>query len=774
MQNIKLISLARGVYILGAVLSLIFLIPSTWFPFQLGKIALFSIGLSISMILFIVGGGLRDLFKSGHKSTFFVATLPLVYLASFYFSLDRSMGVSGFSVEADTILFITLGALVFFLASALFSNASSARTFLVWIFGAIAVAAVFQCFVILFGAGILPQAFADRSLNIVGKWYDLGLVISLLSLFVLLWAEFIDHSRKYRIISWIIAGLSVVLLSVIQSSLTWSILLIFFSLFLILLLVSARSSVDNSEKSSSQTMPWAPIAVVLVSALFLLFGSSLNTTVSKVFPVSSIEVRPSFSSTVNLIRVSHGDSFTRTLLGTGPQTFGEVWLINKDANINKTRFWNYDFIVGSSVFMTAIVTTGALGAFAWLIPLFLVLYGLMRAVRSAKYNANEKSIALCLSLCAMFSWATILFYVPSQNVILLAFALCGTAFGFSMGGAKIQETEKTSSLGKKITILISLILIGVSLWVTASIVRRFVAESYTNQGAHYLNIGNIDKALLYAMKARRIEETGNNLRLIVMADTVKLQQLGSRVTPTKEETEQFVALVLKVQEESLRGIALHKYDYRTYLVAGRAEHLLASAKIPNTYELAKQAYMSVVLLNPTSPEIALLLAQLEVANGNEKMGQTYLAQALTLKPDYTDAILFAVQMYIASNDAPNAIAAARAAVKSAPGMPAIWFELGLLYYSTSDTANALLVFEQALRIEPSYANAKYFLGLSYVAQKRTQDAVVLFKDLTKTHPDNLEVAFILSNLEAGNPPFYKARAPVTPTPQTRAKAPISQ
>jgi tetratricopeptide (TPR) repeat protein len=201
---------------------------------------------------------------------------------------------------------------------------------------------------------------------------------------------------------------------------------------------------------------------------------------------------------------------------------------------------------------------------------------------------------------------------------------------------------------------------------------------------------------------------------------------------------------------------------------------LASLKVSGAYENAKAAYDAAATHNPTNPQIPLLLSRLEAQHGNLQGVQTYLAQALTMKPDYTDAILFVVQLNVAQKDIPNAIRAATAAVQSAPGVPSIWFELGLLYYSAGDIADAIPPLEQSVKLQPDYANAKYFLGLSYASQNKLPDAIQQFSDLTKSNPDNQEVKLILSNLQAGKPPFAGAQPPVTPTPQDRTTAPISQ
>ena len=82
--------------------------------------------------------------------------------------------------------------------------------------------------------------------------------------------------------------------------------------------------------------------------------------------------------------------------------------------------------------------------------------------------------------------------------------------------------------------------------------------------------------------------------------------------------------------------------------------------------------------------------------------------------------------------------------------------------------------QQAVAIQSDYANAKYFLGLSDYILGNTPDAIQQFQDLAKSNPDNAEVKLILGNLTSGKKPFDGAVPPVTPTPQDRTTAPISQ
>jgi tetratricopeptide (TPR) repeat protein len=522
-------------------------------------------------------------------------------------------------------------------------------------------------------------------------------------------------------------------------------------------------------------VPWVPVAGAVVSLVFLLWGAAVQGGLVRIFPVSSLEVRPSFTTTFDVVRASHGDSVGRFLAGTGPDTFFKEWAMYKPTEVNRSQFWNLDFTVGYSTFTTALGTVGVLGVLSWCIPLALVLLAFMRVVRRRQVlSAEETVLASSLTLAVVYLWGSMLFYVPSQNMLVLAFVLAGAAFALT---TKEAAAEPTAPHVQKVRIFKILLGLCVLLVVVLAfyIGRRYMLEMRVNQGLLALQQGQMADALTLADKAIATEKTADALQFGILAGTQALTQIAQATsTPSEETQKQFAAEAQATIAVGQQAVTLFPGDYRSYFAFGRVYDLLNSLGVQGAYDNAKALYASAAQHNPSSPEIPLTLARLENAHSNKQGTTDALRQSLTLKADYTDAILFAVQLYVADKDINNAIVAAKAAVSSAPGIASIWFQLGLLYYSANDTANAAVALEEAIKLEPAYANAKYFLGLSYAAQKKTADAIAQFKDLEQSNPDNQEVKLILSNLEQGKAPFEGATPPVTPTPQNRTTAPISQ
>ncbi len=781
---------SRYVFLAGVVLALVLVVPVSWFPFQVTKIAVFSIAVFLALFLFALGGGGRDMLRAhGVRLAFLVALLPLGYVLSAYFN-NNPIAFMGQGLEADTVLFTILGAIAFIFAFLLFRTLRTAKMFLATALAAMVGAGIFQLLLILFGDNLIPlQVFADHSVNLIGKWNDLGLVTGFALLFLLIRAELTlpDSWLRRAGLGALIAAL-VLLLAIVNFFLVWAFLLggcIVLAIIKFLTQKVEESPYGELEDSASaaramsERIPWWSLGGIVVATMFLFAGPFVNQGLTSMFPVSALEVRPSYSSTMQIIDGARGDSLEKLLIGTGPNSFGRSWLLHKPAEVNQSAFWNLDFNVGFSTLITALGTTGFLGAILWLVPMVLVLAGLVRAVRLRILSREEKVLATSLGLASLSFFAAFIFYVPSQNILLLGLALSGVAFSFlwRQGRTRTSEEEMAPSRLRRVWVLLAMPLcLLLCVWVSFISTRHLVAASALGKATQVLQGGALDEAIERAAWVGKIEKDNPDAqRLDITAHMAKLQQIASSDSSAANAAElqvQFADLAQKVITKAQALIAQDPTDYRAHLLLGQLYEFFASLKVQGAYENSKKSYTDAAANNPFNPQIPLLLARLEAGQNHLQELQDYLSQSLKLKPNYTDAILFLVQLNVAQNDLPSAIQAAQAATQSAPGVASIWFELGLLYYSAGDTVRAIPALEQAVALVPDYANAKYFLGLSYYAQKRAADAMREFEDLSKSNPTSTEVQLILSNLRVGKPPFESAVPPADIPPEDRTTAPI--
>lgn len=773
-------SWSRYALLAGIVLALVFVVPVAWFPFQLSKVAVFAVALLLSSVLFVVAGGARDLLRThGVYAALMVGLLPLMYFISAMFSPDRSLSLTGFGIETDTVVFVTLAAVLYVLSFTLFRTLRTARLLTTVVFWSLLAAAVFQLVSIVFGSTAIPfQTFADRSVNLIGKWNDLGLMTALLAVLLFARVELSPSSNLWRIVSGIGGVFLVVLLGFVNFPLAWILLLCGSVLIGVLSLLRRRAEHQAepgvTNVSGLKAMPWYPVAGAVLAVIFLLYGAGINSSLTSVFPVSSLEVRPGLQSTFDIVNKSR-QSFGAVIIGTGPNTFGAAWLANKPTEVNRTPFWNLDFNVGYSTIATAFGSVGFLGALAWLLPLILLAAAIIRVLRLNVLSRDERYTATVLALGSLFLLSTIVLYVPSQNIILLAFALSGASFGFLWRqGRPAEESSPSSSMVEGLGVLaLAGVLLALTIVPSFITARRTVSEAYSGAGLYTLAQGNVDGALAYAARSQSIERTADALRLQTDAGAQKLAQIAQDTTLSPEEARtRFTEQVQSVIPAGQAAILAAPLDYRSYYSLARVYDLLTSLKVDGAYQSAQAAYQAAEIRNPTSPIIPLAVARLEASQGSATGTQAAITRSLQLKPDYTDAILFVVQINVANNDLKSAIQNTQIAVQTAPGVASIWFQLGLLYYAGGDAKDAIPALEQAIKLVPDYANAKYFLGLAYYANGQQNDSLRLFQELSVSNPDNAEVKTIVSNLQAGKQPLDGLQTEAAP--QDRATAPVAQ
>lgn len=763
---------SRGLYLAGIVLALVLVIPAAWFPLQLGKIAAFSLSMMAAAVLFAAGGGVREFLRGrGVWPTLAVFLLPAAYLVSALVSLDGSVAWTGYAVEWDTVLFALLAALAFALSSAFFRTQRTARLLYLCLFFAIAAAALFQCIAIIFGP--LPGGtFADRSVNLVGKWNDLGLLASILGLFVLVELQMRRPSNLMRVASAILGVFVAVLLAFVNFTLAWALLLSGAVAVALYSFIFSGRNEGEAPRSLASRIPWACALAAALSIVCMVWGPFVNTSLTSLFPVTSLEVRPSYGTTEKALAAVREGSFSRALIGMGPNTFGEIWLAQKPAEVNQSIFWSLDFNVGYSTLATALGTVGFIGALAWILPFILVIAAALRLARLSVLSREDRALGLALGFGSLLLLAAMFFYVPSQNILLLALVLAGASFGFLWRqGRPAAPDEAPSRAMQASALLVAVVLVAASAWAGFATTRRTLAETRVGKAAVSLQAGNVDEALAFAGKAVGIEETGDTLRMQVNAGGAKLAQLARLTEGDKEQLQQqFQSTLQATIAAGQKAAARNPADYRPFFLLGQVYDLLASLNVVGAYEQATTTYGAALVRNPNNPAISLALARLHARAGDGAGVERFLRASLTQKPNYTDAILFLVQLSIANNDLTSAVRAANAAVQTAPGVASLWFQLGLLLYAGGDTANAIGPLEQAVKLQNDYANAKYFLGLSYYAENRQVEALRLFEDLERTNPDNEEVKLVIANMRAGKP----ALEGVTPPPTQSQTAPVEE
>ncbi len=760
-EETRLDTFAVYTIIAGTFLLPLFFVPLSAFSLPFAKSLLLAV-IGIVALLFWLFGRLQDGVVRIPKSIILVALLVLlaVFLASAIFSPSSQASFFGLSYEIGTfgsILFLTLFA---FLGAVLFE--SRARLFSLYI----AIIASFLAVFILQAANIFSggdflflKNFDSSAGSILGKWNDLALFAGMAALLSLITIEYLTLEKKARVFFYCVLALALATLFVASFSLAWGILGVFalvISVYRFSLILFAKKA---GRSLAAHTLPFMSLAVLLLSVLFFLSGDALQGPLSNALGINQIEVRPAWRATIDVIKGTWGENL---LLGSGPNLFVKQWLVLKDEAVNSSLFWDADFRFGIGLVPTFAVTTGLLGALAWLFFFGALIY---RGARAFFAAADEATHYFVFSLFAalVYLWCAMIFYVPGMPLVAFAFLFSGCFIALMAQKKFIKTISFTYTTDPRIgfaTVLVLVVLLIGTVTGGYFVAKRVIAFLYFQ-----------DARVAFETKGDivRAEQSLGRAIGFFPADAFYRSLIDLRLAEIKEllQDKDISAEAARARFQELLGfavaagneaIAANSTDYMNWLALARVYASLVPLNVEGAYESAKPIIENARARNPKSPRLVLEDARLEIARGAKDEGKKLVDEALRLKSNYTDAVFVLAQLEIDAGNVKNAIVSLERAAFLAPNDAGVFFQLGLLKYNEKEYPGAREAFSRAVQLVPDYANARYFLGLTQYELENVPAAIVEFEAIQKTNPDNSEISLIIANLKSGRAPLLKAAA----------------
>lgn len=759
-----------------------FFVPSLAYPMQFGKMILVSLCVLFAFAFWIVARLKDGKFEFPNTPVVIAGgAIFLVTLISGLFSDAVRTSLFGQSIEVGTVASLGVSFLLLFLVSLLFHTKN--RIFYAYLtffvsFVLVSIFFVSRLFMgpSFFGFGI----FQDITSNMVGGWNDLavffgvGIILSMITL------ELVDLSKFVKILTYVSVGLSLTFLAVINFLPVWYVVALFSLIFLVYTISFNKSigfASEGSAASTTRNISPSSLTVLLISFAFILGGSWIGPAIADTLNITQVEARPSWASTFSIVQSVLSSNL---LLGAGPNRFAENWNMFKPDGINSTVFWNTDFNFGIGFIPTFFVTTGLMGAIAWIVFLALFVYLGFKAVLSSVEDRVSRYIIASSFFTSLFLWIIDIFYIPGSAMVMLTFFFTGLFIAalFQSKKIKVKVVSFVDDPKKGFVSVLTLILLLIgAISVGYAFVEKYVAAVYFQKGVIAYNTeGKLDKAESYLNRAVVLDDTSSYFRSLTQIDMLRMTDLFSAQRKASEETikTQFPILLASALDHAQRAVSVDSSNYQNWISLGGVYEALVPLKIANAnaYKSADTAYQQALKLNPRSPAILLTLGRLEASNGDNSKAKEYVGRALQQKNNYTDAIFLLAQIQIQDGNIKDAIDSVQAASILAPNDSGTFFQLGFLRYNYKDYKGSVSALKRAVTLNPAYANAKYFLGLSYQKIGQVQDAIVQFNQLKLSNPDNKEIDLILSNLNAGRDPFANAAPPIDNHPEKRAVPPV--
>ncbi|HEY0908408.1 MAG TPA: tetratricopeptide repeat protein [Candidatus Paceibacterota bacterium] len=747
--------------ILQAMLFLapIFFIPSLAVPLQAGKAAFILYGVIAAFIIWAVAR-LKDGVFEAPRSLFYASAgvLAIAYTASAIFSANQGVSLAGSGFELGTLSFFLPSLVLFALVPLVTRSKEQVFYSYATLLGSFFLVALFHLVRFVFGADALSfGVFTSATSNMIGKWNDLGIFFGLTTLLSLITLERATLTRLFRSLVYVCFVLSLAMLVVVNFSPVWISLAALSLIFFVY-----KLSFDKEEGQLGARIPYHALAVLILSVLFIFAGSKISGLISDQLGTSQVEVRPSWSATMD---VAQSSLSSNPVFGVGTNRFVSEWLMHKPEGINSSLFWNVDFNYGIGFIPSFIVTTGLVGTIAIVLFLGLFIALALKALLRPSASHFTRYLVLSSLFASAYLWIFSVIYVPSAAVWVLTLFLSGL-FIAAAREDKIVGVKSLSVLHKPAASFVSVLLTILALIGAVSfayfVTVKVLAGVYFQKSVIAVNAsGDLAKGEKGIMQAITLAPNDAYYQSLSELYLVKINNLfqDTKIAQSEAQT-QFQQLLGVAIQSAQAAVAYDPTNYQNHLALGRIFEAIVPLEIEGAYDSAKKAYEAALAVNPTSPEIYLVLARLEVAKKDNKAAKDYIAKALEKKNDYADAIFLLSQIQISENDVANAINSVSAVATLYPNDSGIFFQLGILYYNQKNYRNAVVALERAVTLNPQYANAKYFLGLSYYENKDSARALQQFKELEQTNPENEDIKAIIANLEAGKAPIPASTNPV--------------
>ena len=383
----------------------------------------------------------------------------------------------------------------------------------------------------------------------------------------------------------------------------------------------------------------ATILLGLFSLIFLIGPFGLGEKVSRVTGVVNTEVRPTFSSTLEISKSALNRS---NLFGSGPNTFSQDWLLYKPVGVNATPFWAVAFPFGVGFIPTQIAATGIVGTLLWLSFLVLVLALALKTLTRVPESRATRFALISVLTAAVYLWAASFLYAPSATLLILAFAVTGLFIGLSaeIGIISSRLFEFKDPATRLMTGVVCAAAFAVMVTLGWSGAERGLA------GFHFKRA--VDLSAMPAPSLDSIESEVERALGFSKQDTYYLAlsrinfakaQAAGNATSTPESRAAFQESIAKSIQAARSAAAANPASYLNWTALGNLYAALAAPPlaVEGAYESARLAYSEAYKRSPNNPELPLLLAYLEISNGNLKDARSYILSALALKEDYGEA-----------------------------------------------------------------------------------------------------------------------------------------
>lgn len=422
----------------------------------------------------------------------------------------------------------------------------------------------------------------------------------------------------------------------IGSQIDLAILFGFVSIALIAAILTSTTHEEEGPQKDGLNQPMiasvVSVSVILIGLIFTMFQIlKPNVVASATNAMLLPPYRLSWYAAVETLK-----NPLTAIFGIGINNFSSIFTSVKDAAYNQSPLWQIQsFNVARSTVLHILATTGMFG----LVAFFLLV---MNAARSIAQHKIDKATMVLFSFIVL----VFVFMPPSLTVFFLFFLLIGMVSHQLKGkehaaehhaGAIELNLAKIAPLYAGI-ILIAILLLGASGYILG---RAYASEYYFKQSLNGLISNSAQDLYNNQRQAVMLNPYNDRFRIsfsqtnLLIANNLAAQANERQLNDNERQT--IIQTIQAAIQEAKAAVILNPGN------AGNWENLAVVYR--NILNIAQgadgwtvAAYQRAIALDPQNPNLWLNLGGVFFSLGNYEQAGRMFEQAVTLKPDWPNAL----------------------------------------------------------------------------------------------------------------------------------------
>lgn len=343
--------------------------------------------------------------------------------------------------------------------------------------------------------------------------------------------------------------------------------------------------------------------------------------------------------------------------GVGPNSFAEAYTIFRPIALNATSAWNVVFQTGSNTVFTLLVTTGALGAFSWVLLT-------IRSLQLFRHNSAEHR-----PLGVLVASAVVLQLFVPMNLPLLTLQWIGLTFWIAalqshhpkvheislkfQAHTNNHETPRGNWVLTIVAMAIGAIGSAALLWFMQMTLR---ADMLFAQSLQAFSTGDGGRA--YELQ-KQVLATNPHIDLYhtTFADTsfAIAQALSKQDNVTDEQRQQITQLIQQSLRSARVATQLNPFSSTNWVMMGTIYSQLIGS-VDGAREWAIASYVRSIEAHPNNPILRVQLGSIFYQAEEYQQATQLFQQAYQLKPDLPQASYYLAKTYDKLGDTQQAIA----------------------------------------------------------------------------------------------------------------------